>query len=98
MPRVGNPENRRHHFVREWRKFRGLTQEKLAEKLDTTKANISRIENLHQGYTQDFLEACAEVLKVEPAALLRENPIADATAGTKAGPKGKKEKFRTRSK
>jgi transcriptional regulator with XRE-family HTH domain len=80
MPRVGNPENRRRHFVREWRKFRGLTQEKLAEKLDTTKANISRIENLHQGYTQDFLEACAEVLKVEPAALLTQNPFGDEAA------------------
>jgi transcriptional regulator with XRE-family HTH domain len=80
MPRVGNPENRRRHFVREWRKFRGLTQEKLAEKLNTTKANISRIENLHQGYTQDFLEACAEVLKVEPAALLTRNPFGDEAA------------------
>jgi transcriptional regulator with XRE-family HTH domain len=95
MPRVGNPENRRRHFVREWRKFRGLTQEKLAEKLDTTKANISRIENLHQGYTQDFLEACAAVLKIEPAALLTENPIVDVPAGTKPGPKGKKGKPRT---
>src|SRR3954454_1843061 len=98
MPRVGNPKNRRRHFVREWRKFRGLTQEKLAEKLDTTKANISRIENLRQGYTQDFLEACAEVLKVEPAALLTENPIADAPAGSKTRPKGKKEESRTQSK
>jgi transcriptional regulator with XRE-family HTH domain len=85
MPRVGNPENRRRHFVREWRKFRGLTQEKLAEKLDTTKANISRIENLHQGYTQDFLEACAEVLKVDPAALLSENPLGDTVAAPKPG-------------
>ncbi len=75
MPRVGNPDNRRRHFVREWRKFRGLTQEQLAERLNTTKANISRIENLRQGYTQDFLEACADVLKTEPALLLTKNPF-----------------------
>jgi transcriptional regulator with XRE-family HTH domain len=75
MPRVGNPKRRRRHFVRDWRKFRGLTQERLAEQLNTTKANISRIENLRQGYTQDFLDACADVLKVEPAALLTQNPF-----------------------
>lgn len=70
MPRVGNPERRRRHFVREWRKLRRMTQEQLAEQLNTTKANISRIENLHQGYTQDFLEACAEVLRTEPARVI----------------------------
>ena len=70
MPRVGNPNNRRHHFVRAWREHRGLTQQQLADKLGTTKANISRIENLKQGYTQDFLEACAQVLRTTPAALI----------------------------
>lgn len=94
MPRVGNPDHRRRHFVREWRKFRGLTQEQLAEKLETTKANISRIENLHQGYTQDFLEACADVLKIEPAALLTVNPINDAPATPKAGHRKRKKQLR----
>src|SRR5256885_9288244 len=79
MPRVGNPKKRRRHFVREWRKFRGLTQEQLADLLHTTKANISRVENLHQGYTQDFLEACAEVLGTDPAALISHDPMAGTT-------------------
>ena len=83
MPRVGNPKRRRRHFVREWRKFRGLTQEQLAERLRTTKANISRIENLHQGYTQDFLEACAYVLGTEPAALVSQDPMANVTPKAK---------------
>lgn len=90
MPRVGNPKNRRPHFVREWRKFRRLTQEQLAEQLDTTKANISRIENLHQGYTQDFLEACAEILKTEPAALLTRNPFDDTAPPSNHSPKRSK--------
>lgn len=51
-----------------------MTQEQLAERLDTTKANISRIENLRQGYTQDFLEAAAKVLRTEPADLIERDP------------------------
>jgi transcriptional regulator with XRE-family HTH domain len=74
MPRVGNPKNRRRHFIREWREHRGLTQEQLADRLETTKANISRVENLKQGYTQDFLEACATALATDPASLLMRNP------------------------
>ena len=74
MPRVGNPKNRRPHFIREWREFRGLTQEQLADRLGTTKANISRVENRRQGYTQDFLEACADALMTEPASLLIRDP------------------------
>lgn len=74
MPRVGNPKNRKPHFVRAWREHRGLTQEQLADKLKTTKANISRIENLRQGYTQDFLEAAAVILKTEPWILIKMGP------------------------
>src|SRR2546430_17472676 len=74
MPRVGNPKHRRRHFIREWRQHRGLTQELLAERLETTKANISRVENLKQGYTQDFLEACAAALSTDVASLLIRDP------------------------
>src|SRR3954452_9822188 len=74
MPRVGPPKPRRRHFIREWRKHRGLTQEQLADRLETTKANISRIENLKQGYTQDFLEACADALSTEASSLLMRDP------------------------
>lgn len=74
MPRVGNPKHRHRHFIREWRQHRGLTQELLAERLETTKANISRVENLKQGYTQDFLEACAKALATDVASLLMRNP------------------------
>jgi len=74
MPRVGNPKNRLRHFIREWRLHRGLTQEKLADRLETTKANISRIENLKQGYTQDFLEACAVALRTEATNLINRDP------------------------
>jgi len=72
--RIGNSSRRRRHFIREWRDFRGLTQEELAEMLDTTKASISRIEALKQGYTQDFLEACADALGTHVSVLLSRQP------------------------
>jgi transcriptional regulator with XRE-family HTH domain len=75
MPRrIGNSARRRRHFIREWRVFRGLTQEQLADMLGTTKTSISRIESLKQGYTQEFLEACADALGVHPGALLTRMP------------------------
>lgn len=74
MPRVGNPKRRRRTFIQAWRKFRGLTQEQLADRLSTTKANISRVESGTQGYTQDFLEACAEALGTDVASLLMRDP------------------------
>lgn len=77
MARVGNKANRRRHFIKQWREYRGLTQEQLADRLHTTKANISRIENRVQGYTQDFLEACADALQTDPASLIMRDPSND---------------------
>lgn len=74
MPRVGNPKRRRKTFIRAWREARNLTQEQLADRLLTTKANISRVETGTQGYTQDFLEACAEALGTDVASLLMRDP------------------------
>ena len=75
MPaRVGNPARRRRHFIREWREFRGMTQEELAEAIGTTKTSISRLEALKQGYTQDMLEAIAEALGVHTGVLLTRPP------------------------
>lgn len=75
MPaRVGNPKVRRRHFIREWREYRNLNQDQLAERIGTTGANISRVENGKQGYTQDFLEACADALMTDAASLLIRDP------------------------
>jgi transcriptional regulator with XRE-family HTH domain len=74
MPRVGNPKHRRRHFIRAWREHRGLTQAQLADLLGTSITTISRIENLRRGYTQDFLEACADALRTDPASLIMREP------------------------
>ena len=65
---------RRITFIKQWREFRNLTQDQLAERLETSKASISRIETGQQAYTQDFLEACAEALRTDPASLLMRDP------------------------
>lgn len=61
-------------FIREWREFRNLTLEQLADRVGTTHASLSRIERGLQPYTQATLEALAEALMTEPASLLMRNP------------------------
>lgn len=68
---------RRRTFIKQWREYRDLTQDDLAERLETSKASISRIESGVQAYTQDFLEACAEALRTDPASLLMRDPTDD---------------------
>lgn len=77
MPkRIGfqKPRTRRRTFIREWREFRGLSQEALGARLETSGGSISRIETGQQPYTQDTLEALAEALMTDPASLLMRNP------------------------
>lgn len=68
------PRSRRRTFFKEWRVHRGLSQEQLADRLETSVASISRIESGSQPYTQDVLEALADALMTDPASLLMRNP------------------------
>jgi len=65
----------RRTFIREWRKFRGLTQEQLGERVEMTGSHISMIEAGQRPYTQETLEAIAEALQTDPASLLMRNPM-----------------------
>nr|WP_321463970.1 helix-turn-helix transcriptional regulator [uncultured Cohaesibacter sp.] len=65
-------------YLREWRKHRGMTQEQLAEAIDSTKQTVSRMESGQTPYNQPFLEACAEALDCEPWELLKNVPISDS--------------------
>lgn len=73
-PRSAFNPNRQRHFIREWRKYRGYTQSKLAEIVGTSVGNISRIETGQQPYTQDLLEAAAEALMTDAASLIMRDP------------------------
>lgn len=69
------PERRFHHYIREWRKFRGMTQARLAERIDMSVSSISQLESGKQDYTQGTLEALADALQCEPGDLLMRNPL-----------------------
>jgi transcriptional regulator with XRE-family HTH domain len=73
-----------HHktYIREWRTFRGLTQDQAVDRLaalddphvPTTAASLSRLENGKQPYSQRSLEALAQIYDCEPDELLGRDP------------------------
>lgn len=67
---------RQRWFLKEWRTFRGLTQQQLADRLDTTKSVISALENGKQRWNQDILELAAEALNCDPVDIIVRDPTA----------------------
>lgn len=64
------------HYVREWREFRGLSQERLADRIDKSRGLIAQIESGITELTLDNMYALAEALQCsEPWDLLRVNPL-----------------------
>lgn len=61
-------------YLREWREHRLLTQQQLADRLETTAATISRIESGKRDYTGAFLLAAAYVLNCNPGDLITRPP------------------------
>lgn|SRR5690606_17347145 len=72
--RTTQRSKRPRHFIREWRKYRGLTQQQLADRVDVAVSTISQLENGKQGYSQALLEGLAEALSCEPWDLLHNDP------------------------
>lgn len=77
MPRKPATPVRRRTFLKEWRKYRGLTLEAAAELADMTAGNLSAMERGAQGYTQAGLEALAEAYRCETGMLLNVDPTGD---------------------
>ena len=71
VPKDGPPR----HYIREWRKMRGLTQEQLAERTTFTPGAISQLETGRTRYTQPILEELASALGVEPGDLISRHPL-----------------------
>lgn len=61
-------------FLKEWRKHRGYTQERLAEMAGMSKPYISQLERGVREYNQHMLETFAEVLRCEPGDLVVVDP------------------------
>lgn len=64
----------RRHFLKEWRKNRGLTQEQASERLDIDRTTLGRVENGKIPYSQGLLEAAADAYICEPWDLLHVDP------------------------
>jgi len=62
------------HFIKQWRKHRGLSQEQLASRLGVATSTISQLETGKQGYSQATLEALADALTCSPADLIMRDP------------------------
>lgn len=62
------------HFIRQWRKYRGLTLERLAERVGVTHGALSQLERGEINYTQPTLEALAFALSCEPGDLITFDP------------------------
>lgn len=69
-------------YLKQWRKHRGLTQQLLADRLETSKGYISDLENGKRRYNQDVLEALAYALMCEPADLLMRDPTNEGSMWT----------------
>ena len=65
----------RHTFyLKQWRLHRGLSQQQLADRLESSKGYISDLERGVRRYNQDLLEALAYALMCDPADLLMRDP------------------------
>lgn len=62
-------------YIREWRKYRHLTLERLAARVGMTHGTLSKIERGLLPYSQILLETVAEQLGTDPASLLMRNPL-----------------------
>ena len=77
MPPVKKPTHQRQQtYFREWRKFKKLSQEELAARLELDRSNISRIERGESPYDQDYLERFALAVGCDPEDVLSINPTA----------------------
>ena len=61
--------------IRQWRHYRGLTLEAVAERIDMTPGLVSLVERGLRGYTQGTVEALASALRTDPATLLTRDPM-----------------------
>lgn len=79
VPRIG-PRRPRRIYLAEWREARGLSQDRLANRLGVTDVTVSRWENGRVEVSRPVMEAIAESLDIDVTDLYRhpDAPSADA--------------------
>lgn len=64
-------------YFKEWREYRGLTQQRLADRIGTTKHRVSRKERGLESWDDAYLAAMADAVDTQPASLLMRNPMVE---------------------
>jgi transcriptional regulator with XRE-family HTH domain len=62
------------HYMREWRRARGVSLRRMAELIPYNKASLSRVENGLQPYHEEMLLGYARVCGCQPGDLLSRRP------------------------
>jgi transcriptional regulator with XRE-family HTH domain len=76
MPPVAKPQHDRSRtYLAEWRRFRKLNQEDIADRTEVDRTTVGRIERGEIPYNQDFLERFATSVGCDPTDLLNINPL-----------------------
>ncbi|ESZ60510.1 helix-turn-helix domain-containing protein [Mesorhizobium sp. M0050] len=63
------------HYVKEWRTYRELTQDQLAERVGKTRGLISQIESGTTELTEGMIYALADAFRHTPGDVFRVNPL-----------------------
>ena len=67
-------ENTHKNYLRQWREFRKMSQNDLADKAETTKSVISLLENEKRPLSSTWLRKFAAILDTQPGWILDHNP------------------------
>jgi len=62
------------HYIREWRRHRGLTQAQLADAVGVDRSLLNKIERGRRSHARPELEAIAARLECAPHDLVRRDP------------------------
>lgn len=62
-------------YFREWRKHRGLNQERAAARMGVSQGHLSDLENNKKAWTKPVMEAMANAYSCEVWQLFRDNPL-----------------------
>jgi transcriptional regulator with XRE-family HTH domain len=71
---IRDVEERPPHYLREWRKFRHLTQQELADAVGTSKTVVSEMERGNLQLSPKWLRKFAPVLRTQPGYILDHDP------------------------
>lgn len=61
-------------YFKEWRRWKRLTQQELADRMETTKQTVSRIETGKRDWSKGYLEAFAHVISCSLSAPIMRPP------------------------